>query len=148
MRYFAYGSNMSENRMEERVGGQYRILGKARLMRYKLVFNKQSSKNPLNGFANVMEAPESIVEGVLYEVSEAGMLKLDGNEGVPVHYRRALVQVETDEGVQEATTYIACQEEVREGLLPTEEYLDHLLKGRKYLSEAYYNTLKDQPIFG
>ena len=148
MLYFAYGSNMSKERMEERVGGQYKVLGKARMRGYKLVLNKQNSKNPINGFANVTEAPGSIVEGVLYEVGEAGMCKLDRNEGVPTHYMRAVVQVEIDKGVQEATTYIACPEKVREGLLPTEEYLGHLLKGKEYLSEAYYSMLKHQPTLG
>ncbi len=148
MRYFAYGSNMSEERMQERLGREYQVLGKARLKGYKLAFNKQNDKIPMNGYANLMEAPESVVEGVLYEVGEAGMHKLDRKEGVPAHYRRAVVQVETDEGVQEAVTYMACPEKVREGLLPTEEYLRHLLKGKKYLSEAYYNELKHQPTLG
>jgi hypothetical protein len=38
--------------------------------------------------------------------------------------------------------YIANSEYIKEGLRPEKEYLNHLLEGKEYLSESYYENLK------
>jgi len=42
----------------------------------------------------------------------------------------------------EAYTYIACSESVKNGLNPSKLYLEHLLKGKKYLSKPYFDNLR------
>jgi len=148
--YFAYGSNMSLEQMNERItekGGEFRVLGRAVLRDYELRFNKASSRDASSGFANVVEKPGSVVEGILYEVDEKGMSLLDAFEGVSGwHYQRKFLPVETPEGSKvEACVYVACPDSVREGLKPARGYLKLLLEGRAFLSQEYVRWLEAQP---
>ena len=109
-------------------------------------FNKVSSQNPREGYANIVEDAESVVEGILYEIKESDLRKLDKFEGYPFHYRRTRVYVKLDDGERvEAITYIAQPEKVESGLRPSKEYLSHLLKGCNLLSEEYCEKLRRTP---
>lgn len=70
--YFAYGSNMNEQRMLERCPGA-RLVGKATLAGYRLVERLYADVEPLSG---------KVVEGVLWTVTESDVYRLDGYEGV------------------------------------------------------------------
>ncbi|MCS7279724.1 MAG: gamma-glutamylcyclotransferase [Thermodesulfobacteriaceae bacterium] len=85
------------------------------------------------------------MEGVLYCVPEKDIFeKLDKYEGFPRDYFRIRVLVILDNGKEvKALTYIANPDKVREGLKPSQEYLNHLLKACKFLSKEYYNWLKN-----
>lgn len=150
MLYFAYGSNMSLEQMNKRIteeGGTFSVVGRAILRDFELRFNKASSRDASSGFANAVEKPGSVVEGILYEVDEKGMSLLDAFEGVPGrHYQREFLQVETPEGLKvEACVYVACPDKVREGLKPARGYLERLLEGRAFLSQEYVRWLETQP---
>lgn len=141
--YFAYGSNMDEERMRKRVGTwSARVPGV--LAGWRLAFNKQADNKPGEGYANIVPSSDRTVEGVLYAVDEEALVVLDRYEGVPWHYRRERLAVErkdTGETV-EAVVYVACPERVREGLRPSREYLHHLLAGRDCLSAEYVQCLE------
>ena len=83
------------------------------------------------------------MEGILYEIEESDLSRLDKFEGYPFHYRRTRVYVKLDSGEEvEAITYIAQQEMVKDGLRPSKEYLSHLLKGCDLLSKEYHEKLR------
>ena len=110
---------------------------------FRLEFNKISSRNPREGYANIVKDPESVVEGILYEIKESDLRKLDRREGYPSHYRRTRVYLKLDNGERvEAITYIAQPEKVESGLRPSKEYLSHLLRGCDLLSEEYCEKLR------
>ncbi|MER3429409.1 MAG: gamma-glutamylcyclotransferase, partial [Pyrinomonas sp.] len=141
--YFAYGSNMDSTRMKDRIDGwEARVPGVLR--GWKLVFNKVASKNPQEGFANIVPAEGDVVEGCLYLVSAEALDTLDVCEAAPDHYERREVAVERrDTGeVVTATAYVAQPDKVKEGLQPARRYLDHLLAGGDCLSEEYVRRLR------
>ena len=114
---------------------------------YRLEFNKRNQRSLLTGHANIEYAPARMVEGVLYELSsELEILKMDPFENTPVNYSREAVRLETECGVRWAWTYFANPALKQDGLLPEREYLDHLLKGKPYLSISYYNNLERHEV--
>jgi gamma-glutamylcyclotransferase (GGCT)/AIG2-like uncharacterized protein YtfP len=137
MNYFAYGSNMNEKRMTER-GVNYTKKEKGTLKGYRFIVNKKSQKNPSIGFANIVEDINSEVEGIIYEVNHDDILKLDGFEGYPKHYKRE-IKIINDKQV---VVYIANDNwTTNNELETTEEYKNHILEGKTFLSEKYYNKL-------
>lgn len=141
--YFAYGSNMDEERIKSRLVTYSDRVG-AILSDYELVFNKVSKKNKSVGFANIIPAVGLEVEGALYTLNnQDDFAKLDYYEGFPDHYVKKYVNVVSKESGEElvAITYIANQNKVLEGLRPTKVYLEHLLRGEDLLTNEYYNSL-------
>lgn len=147
MYYFAYGSNMDIQRLR---GRKVKPLScqSARIEDYKLVFNKKADAGGGEGFANIVSSPGEVVEGVLYEVEERDLDKLDICEGVKDgHYMRMPVTASPKSGDQiDAIVYVAQHGKVVEGLKPRKRYLDYLLAGKEYLSEEYYLFLKNIKI--
>jgi len=132
---------MSAGRMQKRnIRFSQRL--RAILRGYSLRFNKVASRNRKEGYANIVLDRAGVVEGILYEIPDSELSKLDKYEGHPDHYDRATVTVELDDGQQvDATTYVAQPDKVRDGLKPSTEYLDHLLAARDMVSESYYREL-------
>jgi gamma-glutamylcyclotransferase (GGCT)/AIG2-like uncharacterized protein YtfP len=141
--YFAYGSNMNSARMLERVG-KFSIIGRGVLSDFKLVFNKKAHGKVGEAYANVMPSPGESVEGIVYQFDE--IQKLDKHEGYPNHYDRKLMKISIGGESTEAWVYFAREDRIAEGLLPSKEYLEHLLQGKEYLSEAYFQRLLDVKI--
>jgi len=143
MEYFAYGSNMNSERMREREVN-FSKREHATLKGWRLDFNKQASQNPKEGYANIVPCEGVMVEGVLYEISDSDLKKLDRCEGYPNHYCRIKVKVKLDNGQgRDAITYVAQADKVKSGLKPNRQYLEHLLKGCDVLSENYCKRLKE-----
>jgi gamma-glutamylcyclotransferase len=132
MFYFAYGSNLNKKRMLDR-GVIVNSIVSASLFNYELKFNKVSKQGAV---ANISPCKDSVVEGVLYDVEN--LFLLDKYEGYPKHYTRVIMRIEN----VDAWIYIANSEYIKEGLRPDKEYLNHLLEGKEYLSELYYDKLK------
>ena len=66
------------------------------------------SPNSNEGYANIIQDEKSVVEGIIYEISDSDIAKLDYYEGYPFHYDRIKVRVKLDDGQEvEAVTYIA-----------------------------------------
>lgn len=127
--YFAYGSNMSVDRKEERTG-TIREAIRCRLKGYRLAYNKKASKAGV--YANIMPDEKCEVWGVAYLCDEAAMRKLDGYEGVSGgHYVRAKVVVEAADRQLECDTYIAGSMHICEEGVPSKEYLNHILTGAR-----------------
>lgn len=147
MRYFAYGSNMDPAQMAERQV-RYAAARRAVLGGYRLDFTRCSDRWHGAGVADIVRAADGTVEGVVYDVDEAGLATLDGYEGVHGGtYRRVAVTVTTEEGVScQAVAY----EVVTKGsfVAPHPEYLARLVRGAKAfgLSAAYLRTLRSLPV--
>ena len=133
---------MNPLRVEERGLLTAKPMG-AVLRGYRLAFNKKSKGSSITGHANIEYDPASNVEGVLYKLnSSEEILKMDPFENAPVNYGREAVRLETDLGDRWAWTYFANPALKQDGLLPEREYLEHLLEGKSYLSDSYYNNLE------
>jgi cation transport regulator ChaC len=144
--YFAYGSNMSEKRLVDRVGPVSKI-GTGMMHGWKLKFSKIGMDG--TGKANIHPVEGSTVHGIVFRLSTEQMNELDKYEGVPTHYSRKTVTVHHHHDsdlfstfslesinitsvapTREAVAYIALEEMVSETpLLPTEEYLNFILSG-------------------
>lgn len=81
--YFAYGSNMSSEQVLERKL-KMTVVGTARLINYKLMFNKKSKKDNSVGFANIIPFWGSEVHGVVYDISN---LSKDESRKMPISVR-------------------------------------------------------------
>lgn len=146
--YFAYGSNMDEERMKSR---QVYIKQKFRgvLSGWKLVFNKIADSSKGTSYANIIYCRDSKVEGIIYETDEISIKNLNRNEGVPKHYKKRTIKIKDDYNqVIDCVVYIANPSMVKEGLKPTKEYLNYLLKGEPYLSKEYLEFLKNIKTIG
>jgi len=96
MLYFAYGSNMCADRMARRCPAA-REQGIARLAGWRVILNSR-------GVATLVPDAGSDCIGVLYTLTPACVMKLDGFEGVADgHYRRQHLPV----GGREALVYLA-----------------------------------------
>lgn len=139
--YFAYGSNMNQARMKARQMDVCDVLA-GTLPGCALAFNKLAADAPGRSYANVVYAPESKVEGVLYQLgSPDEITRMDPFEGAPRYYSREIYFINTAEGAIPAWVYIANKAMIDNQLKPAPWYLDHLLAGREFLSEAYYQAL-------
>ena len=143
--YFAYGSNMNPARMRSR-GLLFDEARAGQLSGFALCFNKRAHDRPGRSYANIRYQRDGVVEGVLYRLSHADEIrKMDPFEGTPVFYSRERMPVITAQGVIAAWVYVANPAMRAEGLWPTRAYLEHLLAGREFLSEAYWQTLAAVP---
>ena len=142
MKYFAYGSNMDSDRMKER-RIRFSKREHASIVGWKLVFNKLSSRNLEEGYANIEQDINEIVEGILYEIPDSDLKILDKYEGYPTHYFREQIKVKLDNKDELlASTYIANFDKTKKDLKPTSEYINHLLKGCDLLSNTYCQKIK------
>ena len=105
MYYFAYGSNLHREQMQERCPDSEPV-AKAKLEGYRLCFNR---------VADIVEDEGSMVWGAIYTVSQGDIKSLDRYEGYPRFYDKLDVEVEDDQGkVYLAFVYVmtskGCQE--------------------------------------
>ncbi len=139
--YFAYGSNMNPERVKARGLEYTRVLG-GQLRGYELAFNKYSAKRE-GSAANITRRENAVTEGVLYLLPEPEqIIAMDPFEGFPDHYTRKLLSIATKYEWVRAWVYIANQRFIRANLLPPRWYLDHLLAGKQFLTQPYYERLK------
>ena len=126
--YFAYGSNLSKGRKEDRTD-LIRCSLRARLKGYRLAFNKKATKGGV--YANIVSKAESEVWGVIYLCDPEAMAELDRFEGVMGgHYERMPVTVELDDGTQQsAETYVAGSRYIGSDEKPSDDYLHYILTG-------------------
>ena len=112
-----------------------------------LRFNKQSKEHPDCGHANLVHAPAEVAEGVLYRLTSDDMIKrMDPFEKAPVNYSRECLAVQTEQGPIVSWVYFANPAVMRDGLVPSQDYLNHLLAGRPYLSNDYHARLMRWPV--
>src|SRR5947209_5421834 len=136
--YFAYGSNMNAAVLARRLAIENAASFRRRravLPDHELVFNKMSSTDQTVGYGNVAPAPGHCVEGVLNELSDDELRRLDAIELVPHHYMRSqeIVLESVGKNPVLAHIYTAQLAWVRPELKPLRSYVDGLLGGADIL---------------
>ncbi len=125
--YFAYGSNLSKQRMQMRIG-ETAIARMGTLAGYQLAFRKFTDSN--NTYATIIPNLGTVVHGVAYLCDEIAIHKLDRFEGVAEGcYRREKIDVLTETG-ESIRCFVYVGEATLEGdSKPTIEYLTWILTG-------------------
>ncbi len=119
----------------------------AQLHGYSLLFDKVARNHEHEAHANIEPRLQGIVEGVLYELAAPeAILVMDGHERTPINYSREVVSVTTVAGQRFAWTYFANPAHRQSGRAPGHAYLQHLLAGAPFLSEAYLAFLRSHRI--
>ena len=137
--YFAVGSNLSARKMRER-GTRFISRESAVLRGFRVVFCIW--KDDGFGYANIIPDKESTVYGVLYICLKGSLAKLDEHEAGRL--RRVNVQVERKSGeIVDATAYQAYEENVREGLKPSQIYLNEIREGEDLIPKEYADYFRN-----
>jgi gamma-glutamylcyclotransferase (GGCT)/AIG2-like uncharacterized protein YtfP len=143
MKYFAYGSNCNPAIMKKK-GVRFTASQHAVLPNFRLLFNKKALRENLPpgiGFANINPDPNGTVEGMLYDLVEEDLGKLDDSERYPDHYTRVDVTVQTKDGTVPCMAYQAQPDKIADGLKPSRNYLNHILAAKDFLSWQYFEAL-------
>jgi gamma-glutamylcyclotransferase len=138
---FAYGSNLAASEIEGWCP-EARFTGVARLPGHRLALNRRSIRWG-GGAVDIVPAPGEEVWGVLYEVPDGTLDRLDAKEGAGWAYRRTTVRVEAADGRPlEAEAYEVIEKEPRE-VPATAEYAALLARGARErgLPEEYVSRL-------
>jgi hypothetical protein len=143
MLYYAYGSNMSERRLRQRISSAKKI-GVATLPGHQLVFHKKS-ENDGSGKCDAYPTLVSneVVIGVLFDLDRSEKLFLDGAEGIGVGYEQRTIGITLDNGsMYEAFAYFAIC--IDPSLKPYHWYKEHVLRGavENRLPERYINSIQ------
>ncbi len=149
MKYFAYGSNCNPAILRKK-GVEFTSRQRASLRGYRLKFNKMALRELLPdsiGFANINVDPDGVVEGILYDIIDEHQALLDESERYPDHYGRIVVTVDTEAGSQDCSVYQAQPDKTAEGLVPSRNYLNHILTAGDFLSRQYYEALDQSQTY-
>lgn len=125
---FVYGSNLNPMRLQTRIrnwDSSYQI---ASLPGYELRFNMFAEQQRVG--ANIVPHPTRRVRGIIIQLDDTDLIELDKYEGHPILYKRVEVKVEIDHAsIIETYAYVAQPQWITEGLLPTDDYLEHIING-------------------
>jgi gamma-glutamylcyclotransferase len=119
-----------------------KFVAAARLRDHELNFTGTSTMWG-GGVADLNPVKGGVVEGVLWEISEADLKALDEYEGYPKVYVRRMVEVETGDGRKlEALAYFMARPGMYKA--PSRRYMQLLVSGAEEhgLSEAYIMRLE------
>ena len=139
--YFAYGSNMSVHRLQERVSSA-NPLGMGWIPEHKLMFHKTSKDG--SGKCDIVPSDACTVFGVLFEIDSSQEQTLDQYEGLNHGYRKKTCSVQVGEGrCMPALIYSADDAYVDDKLKPYTWYLNHVIIGAKEASlpETYIDEV-------
>ncbi|MET0006050.1 MAG: gamma-glutamylcyclotransferase family protein [Candidatus Thiodiazotropha sp.] len=143
MKYFAYGSNMSFNRLRSRTPSAHRI-GVFELPGYKLKFHKIGKDGSAKCNAYFTGIETDIVEGLAFEIDPCEIKTLDKVEDLGKGYEKKNVIVTNNQGVKlEVFSYFATN--INDSLLPFSWYKKHVLEGAESagLSDKYISEIMD-----
>src|SRR6266542_2187724 len=138
--YFAYGSNMNWPQMQRRCPSASFVCV-ACLANYQFGITRLSRLRDC-ATANVFPIDQQEVGGIVYEVSEADLVSLDGFED---GYRRKILPVcALADGKQPLNALVYCAEIEKDVPLPGAEYKRLILDGAKHwnLPASYLSMLE------
>lgn len=154
MLYFAYGSNMNWHQMRERCSSA-RFVGIALLADHKLAFTRKSVKRGC-GVADAVQEGGRKIWGVVYEIDDLDVGKLDVSEGYRPgreknSYSRleCLVQLDGDQR-QPLTVCSYFGDPQPAPPLPNQEYKQLIVSGARHwhLPEEYVRDLEAIEVSG
>jgi len=147
--YFAYGSNLDLPQMKRRCPSS-KLISKGSLSCYRLTFNRFSSGWG-GGVADVIQDQGSKVWGLVFEISDTDLERLDRYEGYHKDetslYERWKTVIDTPNG-QVSDVWVYTVVEKQKFVKPTPEYLQIIKDAAKkwnfpksYLTLAYLDAL-------
>lgn len=148
MLYFAYGSNMDWSRIKERCPSG-RFLCIAKLEKYRFDFTWKCKEG--HGVMDIVKDDKSEVWGVVYQIDELDLGRLDKAEGYrPGKSDSAYRRVETmvlEAGDRKKPLTVATYEVVTKSnqfIPPNQEYKNHFVCGSRWwrLPESYIKKLE------
>jgi cation transport regulator ChaC len=144
--YFAYGSNMNSAVFQVRRGMRPTHTERATLRDYALVFNQPGTPWIEPSFANIEYSPGSVIEGVLYRITNDEMRLLDISEGNGA-YDIVSAPVHAD-SLGEVHAYTFLTHNVAHGLHPSQRYMNLLVNGavEHGLSREWVQKLREAPF--
>lgn len=146
LKYFAYGSNMLEERLRQRCPSA-RALAVSRLEGWALSLHKRSKDGSGKATIAPSNKPGASVFGVLYEMDSDDLDPLDRAEGHGSGYDRTSIKVAIIGSGETVTaiTYLADEGGVDPSLSPYDWYLKLIVAGAKEhaLPDAYIVQLSD-----
>ena len=128
-RYFAYGSNMSSERLRGRTPSAL-ARGAGRLPNHTLRWHKRGRDGSGKCDIEPTDTP-SVVWGVLYDVAWDEKSALDAAEGLGIGYFEKEVRIATADGECLALTYHANPNRTDAALRPRGWYKDHVVRGAR-----------------
>ena len=148
--YFAYGSNMDTATLRDRRGIEWSRAVPAVVRGWRLAIDKPSLLGTGDAMATIVADADSVVWGVLYDISTADYEHLEFTEGVLIdHYRRTPLPVEpaaawdgAERGVVAAVTLASDSRDP--AIRPTLRYIGLLLAGAAEhgLPQAWIDELR------
>jgi gamma-glutamylcyclotransferase len=123
---FAYGSNLDDDQMRARCPSA-QVEAKAILTNHALAFGGFSHRWG-GAVASVVAERGTDVAGLVYRISAADLLALDGYEGSPFAYERVVKVVTTEHGRRRRAQLYRQPADTFEPWLPQRAYFDVLLR--------------------
>jgi len=145
IKYFAYGSNLDLPQMKRRCPSS-KLISKGSLSDYRLTFNRFSSGWG-GGVADVIQDQGSKVWGLVFEISDSDLERLDLYEGCykdkPSLYERWKAVIDTPDG-QVSDVWVYTVVKKQEFVQPTLEYLQIIkdAAARWDFPKVYQQTLE------
>lgn len=132
-KYFAYGSNMLNKRLIERVPSAL-VRATGYIDGYTIRYNKRSKDG--SGKCNLVKTEDKNdrVYGVVYDFLDEDKPALDKCEGLGRGYNAIMVKVMADSEEMRAYTYVADDSAVDDSLKPYSWYKDLVIEGARRLS--------------
>jgi gamma-glutamylcyclotransferase (GGCT)/AIG2-like uncharacterized protein YtfP len=148
VKYFAYGSNLDLLQMKNRCPSS-ELISKGMLPDYRLTFNKYSG-GWNGGVADVVQHAGSEVWGLVFEISDSDLDRLDSYEGYHKDrtslYKRWKAVIDTPDGqVRDVWVYTVVEKE--KFVQPTFEYLQ-IIRDAAVGWDFPKNYLTDNEISG
>ncbi|PIQ95775.1 MAG: gamma-glutamylcyclotransferase [Nitrospinae bacterium CG11_big_fil_rev_8_21_14_0_20_56_8] len=148
--FFAYGKLVNDDYFKSK-GFEYISKISVTLSAYRLVFNKIPTAPDAPeglGWSNIEPTPNNagMMEGILYEMDESFLPKLDEYYQYPKEYARKIMKVNRHDFILvNAIVYIAQTGRTKPGLRPDKATMK-ILKGlRKLHSMLYFSRLMNTP---
>lgn len=129
MHYFAYGSNMSVRRLQQRVPSA-QVVSVAVLAAHSLQFHKISRDGSAKCDAMQSEHSRDLVHGVVYSLDPIHKPLLDAKEGLGNGYDLKTVSVLTSDG-QSISAFLYYATHTDPQLKPYDWYKTHVLRGAR-----------------
>lgn len=107
-----------------------KIVGKFILKNYKLAYTIYSTKRKC-GCADVVKSNGDEVWGLVYEITQEDLVKLDGFEAHPIKYKRFTTSVKNELGEERVVEAYEVVEKSSEQLIPSREYHGILINAAK-----------------
>ncbi len=150
---FAYGSNMGSRGLAAK-GVRAVRSGGARLRGYDLAFDVPSVFYRIEGgVGNVVEGASAggrgEVQGVVHEVDDAGLARLDAIEATGILYERRTLDVQTYDGdTVAAETYVGLPAIRQATLRPSARYIRVLVDGasEQGVDPGWIQRLRETPV--